>query len=306
MSSFASNRRARSRAAAGLCAGLLCIGPAFGAGSAQPIPDFSGLWGRNAFDFEALPSGPAPVANMKRLPSGIGDPNALVGDYTDPILKPQAAEIVKQKGDISLGGNAFPDPSNQCLPWPPTFTFAMQLGLQMLQTKDHITILYNQDDQVRHVRLNAAHPAHVTPSWKGDSVGHYEGDTLVIDTVGLKVGPYTTIDRYGTPHSAALHVVERYRLIDGAAAKEASERHQKKEGAAGLGGAVLVDPNYTGKGLQLQFTVEDPQMFTTPWSAAVTYRRIRGPWQEQICAENFREYYTGKETAIPTAEKPDF
>jgi len=61
----------------------------------------------------------------------------------------------------------------------------------------------------------------VTPSWYGDSVGHYEGDTLVIDTVGVKIGPFAMVDMYGTPHSPALHVVERYRLIDYAEAKEA-------------------------------------------------------------------------------------
>jgi len=291
--------------ATSLSIGLVWAWPA-NAGDNRMAPDFSGLWGRNAFDFEPLPSGPNPVANIMRLPSGIGDPEALVGDYKNPLLKSEAAEVVKQRGAISLSGNAFPDPSNQCGPWPPAFAFAMQLGLQFLQAKDHITILYNQDDQVRHVRLNAAHPAHVTPSWKGDSVGHYEGDALVIDTIGIKVGPLAMLDRYGTPHSESLHLVERYRLIDGAAAKEASERHQKKEGAAGLGGAVVVDANYQGRGLQLQFTVEDEKMFTQPWSAGATYRRITGPWQEQVCAENFREYYAGRDTAIPAAEKPDF
>ena len=62
--------------------------------------------------------------------------------------------------------------------------------------------------------MNQPHPAHVTPSWYGDSVGHYEGDTLVIDTVGIKVGPFAMVDMYGTPHTEALHVVERYRLLD--------------------------------------------------------------------------------------------
>ena len=283
---------------------LVLAPPALGAPS--PIPDFTGMWGRNAFDFEPLPSGQRPVINIKRLPSGLGDPNALVGDPANPILKPEAAEIVKKRGEVSLSGNAFPDPSNQCTPWAPPFVFAMQLGLQILQKKDHITILYNQDDQVRHVRLNEPHPARLTPSWKGDSVAHYEGDTLVIDTVGFKVGANSMVDRYGTPHSEKLHVVERYRLIDGEAAKQASERHQKTEGAAGLGGAVIVDPDYKGQGLQLQFTVEDEKIFTTPWSAAVTYRRNKGTWLEQVCAENTNEYYAGKNTAIPVADRPDF
>jgi len=48
----------------------------------------------------------------------------------------------------------------------------------------------------------------------GDSVGHYEGDTLVIDTVGIKIGPFAMVDMYGTPHTEKLHVVERYRLVD--------------------------------------------------------------------------------------------
>jgi hypothetical protein len=60
----------------------------------------------------------------------------------------------------------------------------------MLQQPDKITILYAFDHAVRHVRINQPHPARVTPSWSGDSVGHYEGGTLVIDIVGVKVGPF--------------------------------------------------------------------------------------------------------------------
>jgi hypothetical protein len=76
--------------------------------------------------------------------------------------------------------------------------------------------------------MNQSHPTPATPSWYGDSVGHYEGDTLVIDTVGVKIGPLSMVDMYGTPHSPALHVVERYRLIDYEAAKEAEERGQRE------------------------------------------------------------------------------
>jgi hypothetical protein len=299
---FSSGTKSRFLTAGLVSAGLF----AWPAAAQNAVPDFSGMWGRNAFNFEPLPGGPKPVANLKRRPDGTGDANALVGDYNNPILKPEAAAIVKQKGEISLTGTAFPDPSNHCAPYAPPFTFSMQLGVQVLQAKDRITMIYNQDDQVRHVRLNASHPAHVTPSAMGDSVGHYEGDTLVIDTVGIKTVPFAQIDRYGTPHSEALHVVERYRLIDYETAKEAAERHQKQDGPAGLGGNVSVDPDYKGKGLQLQFTVEDEKFFAMPWSANITYRRIRGSWTEQICAENPFEYYSGKTTAIPMADKPDF
>jgi hypothetical protein len=290
--------------AAGLVCAALC-GPA-GAQSAS-VPDFTGMWGRNAFNFEAMPTGPKPVTNLRRLKDGTGDPSTLVGDYNNPILKPEAAKIVKERGEISLKGNAYPDPSNHCAPYAPPFNFAMQLGMQMLQTKDHITFIYNQDDQVRRVRLNDRHPAKLTPSAMGDAVGHYEGDTLVVDTVAVATGPLAMMDRYGTPRSEKFHMVERYRLIDYDAAKQAAEKHMKEDGPAGLNGNVQVDQDYKGKGLQVQFTIEDPEILTAPLTATATYRRIKGAWVEQICAENTTEYYAGnKQTAVPTATRPDF
>jgi hypothetical protein len=57
-------------------------------------------------------------------------------------------------------------------------------------------------------------------------VGRYEGDTLVIDTIGENVGPLSMVDRYGTPFSPALHVIERYRLIDGTLARDLQQKHE--------------------------------------------------------------------------------
>src|SRR5258706_2291575 len=221
---------------------------------AATIPDFSGLWGRNAFNFEPLPAGPKPLTNLERLPDGTANRTLMVGDYLNPILKPGAAKTIGQPGRKARSGDPHPDPSNQCQSYPPPFAFSMQLGLQMLQAADHITILYNQDDQVRHVRLASTHPKQLTPTPMGDSVGHYDGDTLVVDTLGTALGPghLPIIDRYDTPRSAALHVVERYRLIDGKTAKEAAERQMQEDGPR-FAAAVLVDPAYPGPGLQLTF-----------------------------------------------------
>ena len=93
--------------------------------------------------------------------------------------------------------------------------------MQILQQPDKVTIVYEYGGEFRQIRMNQSHPADVKPSWHGDSVGHYEGDTLVIDTVEIKAGPYSTIDLYGTPFTKALHVVERYRLFDYEASKDA-------------------------------------------------------------------------------------
>jgi hypothetical protein len=175
--------------------------------------------------------------------------------------------------------------------------------VQMFQEPNQITIMYRQGDEVRRVRMNQPHPANVTPSWYGDSVGHYEGDTLVIDTVGIKKGPFAMLDMYGTPFTEKLHVVERYRLVDYAAAKDAIERNDKENTHAGLGWDF--DPDYRGKVLQLQFTVEDEGVFTTPWTSTITYRPSVDPWTELICAEN-TQWYSGKEADVPRAAKPDF
>jgi hypothetical protein len=294
-------------AAAGLIAAVVL---SLAARGAEPtVPDFSGIWARNAMDPELLPSGPKPIVNLRRPendphPNGGGDPLPLVGDYHNPILKPQAAEAVKKAGELSAGGRVNPDPSNQCAPFQPPYAFTIQLGVQMLQLKDEIVMFYPQDDQVRHVRMNAAHPKKVTPSAMGDAVGHYEGDTLVVDTVGIEVGPVSMVDRYGTPQSDALHLIERYRLIDIADAKAAMERHEKRAGRIG-GAGMPFYPN-DSNALQLLYTVEDPKTFTMPWSAQITYRRAMMPWSEQVCAENIVEYWPGMNIGVPKAAKPDF
>jgi hypothetical protein len=276
-------------------------------GSAS-IPDFSGIWSHPYFPgIEPPASGPGPVTNRLRLPSGQSDPDHLVGDYTNPVLKPAAAEVVRKHGEMEVSGVGAPTPSNQCWPEPVPYIF-WNWEMQMLQQADKITILYWYDHEVRHVRMNQPHPARVTPSWYGDSVGHYEGDTLVIDTVGIRVGPFAMVDMYGTPHTEALHVVERYRLLDYEAAKEELERAAKEHfliPAESDFEVPVVDLDYRGKGLQLQFTVEDDNVFTTPWSATVTYRRPLGGWLEYVCAENTRE--SGQRVRqLPQADKPDF
>src|ERR1700682_2829815 len=146
------------------------------------IPDFSGMWGHPWLPgFEPVASGPTSLTNRSRR-NGTGNILQLVGDYTNPILKPEAAATVKKLGEMSIDHFGFPNPRNQC--WPNGVPFMLSLGVQMFQQPDKITMIYQQDHQVRHVRMNAQHPAKVTPTWYGDSVGHYEGDTLVIDTAG--------------------------------------------------------------------------------------------------------------------------
>jgi hypothetical protein len=97
---------------------------------------------------------------------------------------------VKSFGEKAIAGIVTGNPSNQCWPMPMPFIYK-QFFVQIIQQPDRVLFIYNEPStDVRRVRLNDRHPDKLTPSWYGDSVCHYEGDTLVIDTVGSRpIGP---------------------------------------------------------------------------------------------------------------------
>jgi hypothetical protein len=300
-------------------------GPAGGAThAAAEIPDFTRVWMHPGFPwFEPPASGPGPVTNKSRWPQlpggpsgsvalpplppgveGVSDYDQLVGDDTNPILQPWAAEVVKKFGEMSLKGIVYGNPSNQCWPMPMPFIYK-QFMVQIIQQPDQVQIIYTAPStDVRRIRLNARHPEPLTPSWYGDSVGHYEGDTLVVDTVGVKTDrPYAMIDLFGTPYSKSLHIVERYRLREYDDVKDAIERNKKENWL--LNGDVF--SKHRGKFLQLHLTIEDEGVFTTPWTSTLTY--VPGPdvLGEVVCADNVRQYYYDRsDTDVPRAAKPDF
>jgi hypothetical protein len=293
--------------------------------STASSPNFFGVWNHPSFPwYEPPASGPGPVTNRSRWPYivnqqpstvggspglppskdglGVSDYDQLVGDYKNPILRPWAAEVVKKFGEISLAGITYPNPSNQCWPEPVPFIFK-RVQMQMIQQVDKITILYGEDHEVRWVRLNQPHPTPVMPSWHGDSVGHYEGDTLVIDTIGVRTDhPYAMIDLFGTPYTKSLHVVERYRLRDYDDVRDAIERNLKENWQP----AGDVFSQHRGKFLQLHLTIEDEGVFTAPWTATLTYAPAGiAQLREDVCAENV-QFYPQKSAAVPIADKPDF
>jgi hypothetical protein len=283
------------------------------------IPDFSRVWYHPALPwFEPPASGPGPVTNRSRGPQrpggltgsqaspptkeGVSNYDQLVGDYTNPILQPWAAQVVKKFGEISLAGITYPNASNQCWPRPVPFIFKHQ-QMEIIQQPDKITFIFNEDHEVRRVRLDEPHRSPVTPSWYGDSVGHYEGNTLVIDTVGVNPNrKYAMVDLFGTPYTKSLHVVERYRLRDYDDVKDAIERN-KNENWLVVGDVFSA---YRGKFLQLHLTIEDEGAFTSPWTATLTY--VPGPelLPEVVCAENRAQYYYHDDADVPAADKPDF
>src|SRR5437867_1771328 len=116
-------------------------------------------------------------------------------------------------------------------------------ALYFLQTPKEVRIISPSNQQVRRVAMDVPHSANPKPSWYGESVGHYEGDTLVVDTIGLSAK--AVLDVYRTPHTEKLHVVERWRMIDG------------------------------DKMMEATFTVDDPDAFYQTWSGMRRYRRAQ-------------------------------
>jgi hypothetical protein len=170
---------------------------------------------------------------------------------------------------VGRGGG---DPQGAVLPG---FLLLPATPVYFLQTAKDVRMIWTQDHQIRDIRLDARHPTELKPSWYGDSVGHYEGDTLVVDTIGVTTKAY--VDNYQTPHTEALHVVERYHLIDG------------------------------GNTLEVNVRVEDPSAFATPWNAIQRYRKVdRGPLAEMVCAENNDDHFHHNLEPMPEADKPDF
>jgi hypothetical protein len=259
--------------------GLVCAGLAAEAAAQAIIPDFSSnsaAWIAINRDFLAVPGSPPPVSSDPAHPyvqNGTPgkQPTYRVADLTNPNVKPWAKERMEQANAAVLAGGTGYTARSSCMPaGVPGFMMFVVEPIFFVQSPKEVLMIFQGDMQVRHVYLDVPHSEAPKPSWYGESVGHYEGDTLVIDTVGLN--NRTTIDNFRTPHTDKLHVVERWRLVDG------------------------------GKQLEMLIQIDDPDTFYQPWSAIQRYRRIQQALPEEVCAEN----NTHSEYRMPIADKADF
>jgi len=149
-------------------------------------PDFSGVWG-----FDGGPS-------MFYLPAGL-KPNEI---------KPWVVDVLKERGETFGSG----DQQVRCLPEGPRFNHFPALPRKIVQTPALIVVL-SEDLTFRQIFLDGRPlPENPSPSFMGYSVGHWEGDTLVVESVGYK--DTTWLDFAGNPHSEALRLTERYRRVD--------------------------------------------------------------------------------------------
>ena len=207
------------------------------AGSAPPNPDprnFEGVWWLQGYEYML---GPQP---------GVAPP-----------LKPEYMRVLERRIRAKNRGTPEADASTQCLPHGMPRLMESPYPIEIVQTPGRMTFLHEVAHNIRRIWLNRPHLKHIEPTYMGDSVAHWEGDTLVVDTIGLN--DRTFIDDEGSSHSTQIHTIERYRKVDG------------------------------GSKLELTLTVEDPVTLEHPYS----YRRLYH-WrpdirpQEYICEENNR------------------
>jgi hypothetical protein len=294
----------------GVLAGAVCLAGSLG-GSAfaqsarpnfAPNPDV-GWYAYNRL-FIAPASGPGPVMTDPAHPYVSNDefrvtgrqPTQRVADLNNPILQPWARDALRKNNEIALSGKRVPSPTASC--WPkgvtPFLLSPMTQPMYFIQGAKEVVMILTSFNDVRRVHLTDKHSQNVKPSWYGESIGHYEGDTLVVDTIGID--ERTSVDGFGTPHTKQLHVVERFHLIEGGNVLEASIR------------------------------VDDPGAFTMPWNATQRFRQYEaavrqvpverlaqlasgeeGPLIERTCAENPNSFFPGEDVLpIPQAAAPDF
>jgi hypothetical protein len=255
--------------------------------AASVPPDFSPTaqtaWvGIGIGAFLPVPGSPKPIGQdpahryVSNDESGVTgeQPTQRISDVSNPNLKQWAKDVMKKDNDEVLAGKfAFTARSSCTAAGVPGFDVLLGGALFILQTPMEVAMIFSGNAEVRHIRLNAAHSANPKPSWYGESVGHYEGDTLVVDTIGLN--DKTFLDNYRTPHTDKLHVTERWRLIE------------------------------DGKKLEILITIDDPGTFNQPFEELRQYDRVRRAFVEDICSENNIDPF-GIDYGTPVAAKPDF
>jgi hypothetical protein len=233
-------RRSTTAAAATIALLVLAVMPVSGQMPRLPDgkPNLNGIWqAMNTANWDLLDHGaqPALVEASGAIGAEPGGPGVVEGG-TIPY-RPEALAQKKQNYET----RATADPEVKCyLPGVPRATY-MPYPFQIFQSTTAMSIAYEYDNAYRNIYLKDPGPS-PADSWMGQSVAHWDGNTLVVDVTGLYPGSW--LDRAGDFHSDALHVIERY---------------------------TLASPNM----INYEATIEDNKVFTKPWKISMPlYRHV--------------------------------
>jgi hypothetical protein len=195
-------------------------------------PNFSGVWFIDGYHRNILPN-------------------------EDPPFQPWAEALFKERDfeNAHRDPDSGPDPTERCIPPGIPRTMMQPFPWEIVQARDRVIMIFEYQSLVRQIFMDGrGHPKDLEPTYMGHAIGKFEGDTLVIDTVGFN--DKTWLDPMGLPHSDAMHVVEHIRRVD----------HD-----------TLVD----------EYTIDDPKAYTKSWTTQRTFK-LKPDWQiqEYVCAEN--------------------
>ena len=245
-----------------ICSAAMLAQNGKGSGSAK-APDLSGVWGSTNWDTlgsSSPRSGP--------LVSPGGGKGLSAGD---PLFTPWGKRLYEYNKDQFVPpmggerGRTELDPMSHCFPAGPTRIMSDQNPFEIIQSARRVMIFSETNHEVRQIWMDGRkHPDDIDVTWNGHSIGHWDGDTLVADTVGLH--EETWLDGAGRGHSDKLHLIERFRRVE----KDI---------------------------LQIDVTVDDPKAYSKPFTYQVV-RRLRPDWdiaETVTCDERYtRGLYHGE------------
>jgi hypothetical protein len=211
--------------------------PATKGQSAAATPDFSGVWNamRNNYDFSSFSKGDPPMT---------------------PWGQEQFNKAKPSQGPRGVTLSETNDMVYKCTPAGMPYIYLQLFPMQIVQTPKEVIEIFESDHTVRHIFIDGRkHPDDLTPTYNGHSIGHWEGDTLVVDTIGMNGKLW--LDRLGHPESDQMHIVERIRRTD-------------------------------TNTLQVDFTFDDPKSYPKPWTAVLRFQ-LRPGWEimEDVCEDNY-------------------
>jgi hypothetical protein len=198
--------------------------------SAGATPHLAGMWEPKTFGF-MVPNAPLAAAGQ---------------------------DIVTRNAAAMQGGKIMQTAWVSCRPGAVSTMTMPREKIVIMESADEVTLLFEMPRMVRRVRMNASHPERPEPGYLGDSVGHWEGGTLVVDTLGFN--GYAELDARGQPTSVRLHTIERF------------------------------TPTADGNSIDIETTIEDPEYYTQPFTIKRSWKKspARHPY-EYDCMENPRQ-----------------
>jgi len=215
-------------------------------------PDLSGLWQR--------PYTPDMTATARDGKTQVADPGVT---EPDPSKKGQKmlpfTAWGKQQWDAYDAAKG--DYTGSCLPFGLMRSMNSPDPIQIMQSDQYVALLYEQNTWFKVIPIDGRPHRDQEPTWFGDSVGHWEGDTLVVDTINFN--GKTRLDTNGHPHSDQLHIIEKFTRTD-------------------LGHIAY------------EVTIDDPKTYTRPWKNTRIFN-LRPDWQimEYSCEENNKDFLEG-------------